>query len=365
MKTSTLPSALAAGSFVALVCLLAPNFGSAAEIERVSPSRDLLLYGADQQIDHSCTLRLSGAIAAGDAERLASIAEEYGTREVLCLSGPGGNYVEGIRLALLIHERAILTRVEAGQSCLSACAIAFLGGNYNSASGLGTFVGRYIDVTSRLGFHRPSLLAGEGVYSAAEVERSYNLASAAVRELITASDELSLSIHLIAALLAHGLDSYEYVDTVDELGLYKIGLTGYRRPEIDRGGILAGCWNVYLWKDDIPVSANFATAEEQLAGLSDNWLPVEATANGGRAAFMPGDWEEFCRVSVQVARHEAAWNVPTATFQFAASFQEPADQQYEYPLWAILPASTRISDIPRGADEDLSFRFRRSALISY
>jgi len=104
-------------------------------------------FSAERFVPH---LHYSGPVMEGDAEALASLFDEVlecdvsalpaegGNCAVLTLSSPGGNYIEGLKLALLLRERAVATVVEAGTSCYSACAFAFLGGSgFSSQDGVG------------------------------------------------------------------------------------------------------------------------------------------------------------------------------------------------------------------------------------
>lgn len=113
-------------------------------------------------------LHYSGPVMEGDAEALASLFDEVlecdvsalpaegGNCAVLTLSSPGGNYIEGLKLALLLRERAVATVVEAGTSCYSACAFAFLGGSgFSSQDGVGVYVDRMVEPRATLGFHAP------------------------------------------------------------------------------------------------------------------------------------------------------------------------------------------------------------------
>ncbi len=122
-------------------------------------------FSAERFVPH---LHYAGPVMQGDAEALASLFDEVlecdvsalpaegGNCAVLTLSSPGGNYIEGLKLALLLRERAVATVVEAGSSCYSACAFAFLGGSgFSSQDGVGVYVDRMVEPRATLGFHAP------------------------------------------------------------------------------------------------------------------------------------------------------------------------------------------------------------------
>lgn len=137
---------------------LAP--GMAADIRLISNH-----YSAERFVPH---FTFSGPVLPGDADALASlIAEtlecdvaalppEGGNCAVLTLHSPGGNYVEGLKLAQLLRDHAITSVVEAYAECYSACAFAFLGGSgYSSQEGVGPYGDRIVEPRGILGFHAP------------------------------------------------------------------------------------------------------------------------------------------------------------------------------------------------------------------
>ena len=74
---------------------------------------------------------------------------------VVFLDSNGGDYREGLLLATLFKTRKVRTVVVAGDVCISACAIAFLGGTAYGEEGTEPFA-RSIAPNARLGFTRRS-----------------------------------------------------------------------------------------------------------------------------------------------------------------------------------------------------------------
>ena len=144
-----------------LVLALAPATSAlGAEIWFVSNQ-----YSVDRAVPH---IHYSGPVLEGDAEALAALLDQTAACEVarlpveggncalVTLQSPGGNYIEGLKLARLLRDRAIATAVEAGTECYSACAFAFLGGTgYSSQEGVGAYNDRIIEPGGILGFHAP------------------------------------------------------------------------------------------------------------------------------------------------------------------------------------------------------------------
>ncbi|ODT82521.1 MAG: hypothetical protein ABS76_07850 [Pelagibacterium sp. SCN 64-44] len=122
-------------------------------------------YSAERFVPH---FQFTGPVLDGDAATLSylfdqlvecdvqALPAEGGNCAVVSLHSPGGNYIEGLRLARLLRERAVATVVRANSECYSACAFAFLGGSgYSSQAGVGAYNDRFIEPRGILGFHAP------------------------------------------------------------------------------------------------------------------------------------------------------------------------------------------------------------------
>jgi hypothetical protein len=80
---------------------------------------------------------LKGDITSADASNVKAALAKYrmsnqqdpSARIVIALDSPGGVYNAGLHLALLFRREGLATEVNEGESCFSACAIAFLGGS--------------------------------------------------------------------------------------------------------------------------------------------------------------------------------------------------------------------------------------------
>jgi hypothetical protein len=71
-------------------------------------------------------ITLEGEITDNDARNLDGLMERTGIRTVY-LNSPGGSSMEGYRLGYTLMRREALAIVPEGSSCMSACAIAFVG----------------------------------------------------------------------------------------------------------------------------------------------------------------------------------------------------------------------------------------------
>lgn len=107
------------------------------------------LWGASEVI------HASGAIEHGDAQKfLAFVRANYVARadnRIVELASPGGNLLEGIALGQAFRNAGMVTSVRRGNVCMSACAVAYLGGVRVGATGDG--VERQLEFGASLGFH--------------------------------------------------------------------------------------------------------------------------------------------------------------------------------------------------------------------
>lgn len=85
-------------------------------------------------------LELAGGISFGTAQKFRAYLEEHPQIALIHLNSTGGRINEAIRIGDTIRERHINTYTS--NTCVSACALAFLGGTY-----------RYVGAKGRLGFH--------------------------------------------------------------------------------------------------------------------------------------------------------------------------------------------------------------------
>lgn len=93
----------------------------------------------------------TGPIERGDADRFRAFLARWPAkkRTAIYLNSPGGNLYEGMALGRAFHELGVRTVIEGnGAQCLSACALAFLGGRDQDGTPW-----RTKSSSSQLGFH--------------------------------------------------------------------------------------------------------------------------------------------------------------------------------------------------------------------
>lgn len=106
----------------------------------ISPSAFALEFRQDQK---SGEIIATGRVEIDDAEKLAKIITlEYKQRYrivrnlvTVSLDSPGGSLLGGLRLGYAMRQIGVHTNIDAKQSCMSACALAFLGGQERTVEG--------------------------------------------------------------------------------------------------------------------------------------------------------------------------------------------------------------------------------------
>jgi hypothetical protein len=97
------------------------------------PDMPRRLLAAPTTIDGEAALSLRGAIAPGDAERIA-VELDTVRPAIVTLDSPGGSVVDALDIGRALRNLGADTRLEGAAVCLSACPYAFAGGVARSAS---------------------------------------------------------------------------------------------------------------------------------------------------------------------------------------------------------------------------------------
>lgn len=246
------------GTCLALFC---GAFAHGAEIEKIGEWSD------------PCTFLLSGSVEAGDAARVAELdSGSPGYGGTLCLSSPGGDFLEGLKLFDVLWERGMGTRVRAGDMCASACAIAWLGGSAREGT-LGVQVAkRNIEPGAGLGFHAPYMVLPEGDYYPSEqVSDAYWIALQHAKgiydiQLTHETGVFALNQYLYRQTIATPGFDMHWITTVGEAIMSDVLVQGLRAPEeLKRRNLINFCEAAYLQHNELDVDNS--TADTHLKAL--------------------------------------------------------------------------------------------------
>lgn len=187
-------------------------------------------------------IHLSGLIADGDVDKATENLATCNTNQNFdvtrfVLSSSGGSLREGIRLGRFFNSNAIGTLVAAKTSCLSSCAVAFMGGVLHADWGNKALphTWRTIAPDAILGFHAPFLPAN--LYSAIPnksesilFDKIYSSALTTAAELLLFSTEVDWPTELMQRMLDTKSGQFVFVKTVRDLGKWNIDLYDNDEP---------------------------------------------------------------------------------------------------------------------------------------
>lgn len=263
-----------AAKFGAFLAISIPLHVHAASIGVMS----IELNGQAQGLYHDQIVRFSldGAIEPGDSVKLRALLNntlrEYYpnalARVVIELNSNGGSFAEGVELMRTFRELGIGTRVTSEASCLSACAIAFLGGTVvNEASMSERF--RFVQPGGLLGFHAPSLgIDGDNLVPAALMETSYASALLALGELISESKAFEIDTSLLEVITSTPPDDMYIVEIVDDFARWNIDIETAADWTPDATDVARTCYSYFLWNDGKSALEDPANIREETV---ENW----------------------------------------------------------------------------------------------
>ncbi len=212
-----------------------------------------------------CFAELSGPIAKGDAEQLRPFIERYRNSDAyqsinsslesgqgrVCLNSPGGSLIEGVALAKLFNEQSIGTAIERGNSCLSACAVAFMGGQVSYENDVAPQPNRILHPLGKLGFHAPDLGVARGEYDENTVKKAYLIAIKSVASVLGVSLQINFPTSLSTTMLATPSDDMHLISTVGEAARWRIAVGPVVEPDrLTAVGLASTCGHVDNAADD-------------------------------------------------------------------------------------------------------------------
>ncbi|WP_417209003.1 hypothetical protein [Antarctobacter sp.] len=329
-----------------LISLMTAGTAHAATIERVGPIQTDPALG--------CSLKVSGQIQSGDADALLALLQSEtakvdnfpsprtDSQVVLCLESPGGSFAEAIAMAHVIYDNAVTTRVDPGAECLSACAVAFMGGNLDTRSGQGWKSSRYVHPTSRLGFHAPALVLPEGQFTRDDVQTAYGIAIQAVGMISRDARKLRISQDVLTRMFNHTGEDFHYVQRIDHLNAYGLQLYGYDVPPMSFEATNTACWNAWRWYADLPRET------DTLSDFQSFTASFQISRSNGLPEFFPFDGSMFCKHQVQAF---GGGNLDRVVQSELTNFADIRLDSY-HPQWVRYPGPMPLVDIRPGNQRD-------------
>jgi hypothetical protein len=256
-----------------------------------------------------CFAQLSGTIEKGDAEKLRPIIEKnrYSTqfqdgdddlsagKARVCFDSPGGSLIEGVAIAKLLHDNRIGSAVGRGKSCLSACAVAFMGGLSSYENDMADQPNRVVHPLGKLGFHAPDLGVPQGEYDETTVKQAYVVAVKSVAAVLDMSLEVNFPTSLATVMLGTPAQDMYLIDTIDEAARWRVAIAPVVEPaRLTKAGLATSCAHIDNASDDnawysMPSSSEISFER----GYNDHWIGTmqdgfqQEGATGCTATFHP------------------------------------------------------------------------------
>ncbi|WP_422003198.1 hypothetical protein [Reyranella sp.] len=205
----------------------------------------------------SHTIRLTGLIEGGDASRLRTVLEKLRASPTkpapgsplatLELSSKGGDLYEGLKLGYLIREFDVATMVRAHDLCLSACALAFLGGT-QSHEAAKAIPSRSLEIGGQVGFHNfyltsPSDLSANARDGREGVVVGFNAARGGAAAMVRYAAQMGIDPGFVGRVMGLPPDGWEYVDTDEMFVTLRVCPIGLRRLPSNPAAIAASICN--------------------------------------------------------------------------------------------------------------------------
>ena len=185
-------------------------------------------------------LRLTGMLRQGDSQKLRSILTKLKsgattasapTQVTVELSSLGGDLHEGLRAGYLFREFEVATVVRKGDICMSACALAFLGGAQGASERAAC---RRLEIGGKLGFHSFWLNPNSAVADdrAGARQQGFTEALAGAAAVVRYAADLNIDSKFVAGMLATPSDEFVFINTVEDFLILGICPAGIGRPSI-------------------------------------------------------------------------------------------------------------------------------------
>lgn len=353
---------VALGAILMLLHLLVQQEAAAATVRSSSAFED---GGSRSKL----VIVLEGEIVAGDAQKVENeiLAKGFTSGDdsidlVISLNSQGGSFAEGVALAKLFHSRAVGTYVADGNECLSACAVAFMGGTRHQTNF--KVRDRTIATQARLGFHAPSLLVANGdeLVSSRLLEKAYSVALETIGSIIDSEIELGMSRSLIQSMVSTPPDDMYVVDTVNDLGRWEIDLEFIPPAGIPGKAELANlCLNYSRWESDRAVknATNFRpefTADFREEEIKPKKFPIKSIFGKQSVLFLPPRDSEYEIGCYLVFGKLPGQEIENSSVPVRLSNSDPksvvnvlksnGNSENAVPGFAVLPPATKIMTLP-------------------
>jgi len=201
-------------------------------------------------------IRLTGLIESGDSDKLRKMVEKLRATApppagaplaTIELSSKGGDLYEGLKLGYLFREFDIATVVRREDLCLSACALAFLGGTQNHARQQAA-ASRSLEIGGQVGFHNfyltsPGELSASSKDAREGVVTGFTVARGGAAALVRYAVQMGIDPAFVARMMGQAPEAWEYIETAETFASLKVCPVGLTRRPTNPAAIAATICN--------------------------------------------------------------------------------------------------------------------------
>ncbi|MBS0548747.1 MAG: hypothetical protein JSR24_13420 [Proteobacteria bacterium] len=193
------------------------------------------------------TLRLTGMIEPGDADKLESVlariagqgpAKSDRPLTTIEMNSMGGSLPDGFQIGLTLRKHRMIAVVRRQGLCVSSCALAFLGGNMRSTSPAAPYPDECnIEIGGKVAFHN-FFLNSNGLRQATSSDpvqsrlQGFTDARGGAASLVKYAGEMGLQPNFVASLMGRPVDEFQYIETVGQFLSFHVCPIGLQRPSI-------------------------------------------------------------------------------------------------------------------------------------
>ena len=313
-----------------------------------------------------CGISIKGEMAPGDADKLAGLFETMGwTKDsqpagygestadrLLCLDSGGGSMEEGRKLARLVYDVGVGTRIAAHSRCLSTCALVFMAGRLDGYEMGGP--NRSVDRLASLAFQvpRPSVDPGRQ-FTPAELAHQLRVADLFLADMLKYSLQSAVFVptkmvhaSLIASMLSAGPAETVPVDTIEKAARWGIDIdgvkTGWDPTPLQLG---QACGNYQSWTSD--ESSEELKPDDPI--LAEGLKPADFATGDDEKAFYYFDTGGYAERGCYIAvRKQASTYLEICDRNGFNGVNHGDCPEYGavVPAWYGLPPATGIADLP-------------------
>lgn len=217
-----------------------------------------------------CYLSVRGPIEAGDVEKIREAMADFTSIHTedaglfypnsmnswrkVCFDSIGGSFDEGVRIAQYLLSESIGSAVPRNAQCLSACAVAFMGGTNDTKEDGGKISFRQLHPLGKLGFHAPFIDIPKRNYSNNVVQGAFEGALKNIGFLLERGDEMKFPRSLVLRMLSTPSDDMHFVATVGEASRWGIAIAPVvPRETLEPASVVNACYNQEAYIQDIPL----------------------------------------------------------------------------------------------------------------